>query len=41
MKVGADVYISVAVIPEDRNDASKGMLAQAKWDRSATDPKLP
>ncbi|WP_050383363.1 hypothetical protein [Bradyrhizobium pachyrhizi] len=40
-KVGADVYISVAVIPEDRKDVSKGMLAQAKWDHSAKDPKLP
>lgn len=40
-KVGADVYISVAVIPEDRKDVSKGMLVQAKWDRSAKDPKLP
>ncbi|MEY9153381.1 hypothetical protein [Bradyrhizobium japonicum] len=40
-KVGADVYISVAVIPENREDVSKGMLAQAKWDHSAKDPKLP
>ncbi len=39
--VGADVYISVAVIPEDRKDVSKGMLAQAKWDKAAKDPKLP
>jgi hypothetical protein len=39
--VGADVYISVAVIPEDRKDVSKGMLAQAKWDTAAKDPKLP
>lgn len=40
-KVGADVYISVAVIGEDRRDVSKGMLAQAKWDHAAKDPKLP
>ena len=40
-RVGADMYISVAVIPEDRTDISKGMLAQAKWDHSAKDPKLP
>jgi hypothetical protein len=40
-KVGADVYISVAVIPESREDMSKGMLAQAKWDHSAKDPHLP
>lgn len=40
-KVGADVYISVAVIPENREDVSKGMLAQAKWDHSERDPKLP
>ena len=39
-KVGADVYISVAVIGEDRNDVSKGMLAQAKWDHTK-DSKLP
>ena len=40
-KVGADVYISVAVIGEDRNDVSKGMLAQAKWDHTIKDAKLP
>lgn len=40
-KVGADVYISVALIPEDKNDVSKGMLAQAKWDDTTSDSKLP
>ncbi|HVR57224.1 MAG TPA: hypothetical protein VMT72_10395 [Pseudolabrys sp.] len=40
-KVGADIYISVAVIPENRRDRSKGMLAQAKWDDTVTDPHLP
>ena len=39
--MGADVYISVAVIPESREDISKGMIAQAKWDHSARDPHLP
>jgi hypothetical protein len=40
-KVGADVYISTAVISEDGEDVSKGMLAQAKWDDTTTDGKLP
>jgi hypothetical protein len=40
-KVGADVYISVAVIGEDGEDVSKGMLAQAKWDHTTKDAKLP
>lgn len=40
-KVGADIYISTAVIGEDGEDVSKGMLAQAKWDRTMKDPKLP
>jgi hypothetical protein len=40
-RVGADVYISVAIIPEDRKDVSKGMLAQAKWDDSTADRRLP
>lgn len=40
-KVGADVYISIAIIPEDRKDVSKGMLAQAKWDDTTKDRKLP
>lgn len=39
-KVGADVYISTAVIGETGEDVSKGMLAQAKWDHSMRDPKL-
>jgi hypothetical protein len=39
-KVGADVYISTAVIGEDGEDVSKGMLAQAKWDYTSTDPNL-
>lgn len=39
--VGADVYISVVIIPEDRKDVSKGMLAQAKWDDTTRDAKLP
>jgi hypothetical protein len=38
-KVGADVYISTAVISEDGEDVSKGMLAQAKWDDTTTDAK--
>jgi hypothetical protein len=40
-RVGADIYISVAIIPEDKKDVSKGMLAQAKWDDTAADRKLP
>jgi hypothetical protein len=40
-KVGADVYVSVAIIGEDRKDVSKGMLAQAKWDYTTKDAKLP
>jgi hypothetical protein len=39
-KVGADVYISTAVISESGEDVSKGMLAQAKWDDTMDDPKL-
>jgi len=39
-KVGADVYISTAVIGEDGSDVSKGMLAQAKWDDTTKDAKL-
>jgi hypothetical protein len=39
--VGADVYISVAIIPEDRKDVSKGMIAQAKWDEATKDRRLP
>lgn len=40
-KVGADVYISTAVISEEGKDVSKGMLAQAKWDDTTADAKLP
>jgi hypothetical protein len=40
-KVGADVYISTAVINEEGNDVSKGMLAQAKWDDTTKDARLP
>jgi hypothetical protein len=40
-KVGADAYISVAVIGEDGDNVSKGMLAQAKWDHTTKDAKLP
>ncbi|EIG63583.1 hypothetical protein [Bradyrhizobium sp. WSM1253] len=39
-KVGADVYISTAVIDESGEDVSKGMLAQEKWDYTMDDPKL-
>src|SRR5205085_191100 len=40
-RVGADLYVSVAIIPEDNIDVSKGMLVQAKWHDTTKDRRLP